>query len=850
MMDACVEAPVRRLVPTALVLLMALACDDTAEQTWQVPDDPTPDTPIDLGWSITVEVDATATVAGEPVAYTVTVTDPSGATVDDVGISVHSDLEPEMRWNRLAVEPRLAGSHTLTFIVTTDGGEVAFDRPLEVSAGPAWDLDLSLSDLAFQAGGSIDYTLTAVDRYGNDVDASAVSISVDSPDVSLDTAAAQLTGTVPGTYLVTAALDGMEDPEPFVVVPGDAEALTLALSTTQLEVGQTTHATVLVVDAYGNPTDDVWTLTATGGDNHVSFANVTVLGEGWFTVTASVDGTDLTDSIGPFLVDSSGPDLVIQYPDRGTWMTTTAVPVTGYALDAWSTATVTIDGVTVPTFQGGFSQTFPHPKGLFIVETTATDADGNTTRDYRSVMTGPSEDYGKWEHDAITVRIGDGPNGLGVLSTLADDLIAGIDLNSMIPSPVFHDESESCVLGLCVTWYSATVYAYNARFQDVDFVIDARSDGTILTRVTVHDPAIDWSASGVAVEIPYSTHGNVHASAIVVEIVFKPVLQNGVIQMIFQSTNAYTVGFDFQWDSFLEDVIEFFGVDLDAMVEEPLIDAIYTAVDDEVPPLLAGALQDLELNFSFDLLGAPLYIEAMPHTLTVDANGLTLKLDTLVETSVFQGDHGRLLANWAEPGWPSDTGVGIGVSGDFLNQLFHVVWGTGLLDMTVPSEELGIDGESLSLFFPGLTQPEISVHAPLPPIVWPSSNGAELFEVRVGDLEVRLADEITGAAALQAYVSAVVGLDVDASPTLLSAGFGDVDLGFNVTVPDPRTPAAANMEILLEELLPMLLPSLTGALSEVELPSIEGFGLTNLTVSAGGPDKGWIVVDSDLAVAP
>ena len=60
----------------------------------------------------------------------------------------------------------------------------------------------------------------------------------------------------------------------------------------------------------------VWTDRPTAA--LVSHRNVTFVAEGWHTVHVTVDGTSLTDAVGPFLIDSTAPWLDITSPPRGT----------------------------------------------------------------------------------------------------------------------------------------------------------------------------------------------------------------------------------------------------------------------------------------------------------------------------------------------------------------------------------------------------------------------------------------------------------------------------------------------------------------------------------------------------
>jgi hypothetical protein len=73
-----------------------------------------------------------------------------------------------------------------------------------------------------------------------------------------------------------------------------------------------------------------------------------------------------------------------------------------------------------------------------------------------------------------------------------------------------------------------------------------------------------------------------------------------------------------------------------------------------------------------------------------------------------------------------------------------------------------------------------------------------------------------------------------------------MDLYFDVVYPDATSIGAADTEALLEELVPLLLPTLTGALGEVPIPDIQGFTVTGVTVDSEGPEDGYITLGGDL----
>ena len=59
--------------------------------------------------------------------------------------------------------------------------------------------------------------------------------------------------------------------------------------------------------------------------------------------------------------------------------------------------------------------------------------------------------------------------------------------------------------------------------------------------------------------------------------------------------------FDFDLDGWLWDVLDWFGISFDGLIESFLTDAISDMAQDEIPALVADAVQDLEIAQSFEI---------------------------------------------------------------------------------------------------------------------------------------------------------------------------------------------------------------------------------------------------------
>lgn len=809
---------------------------------------------------LTLTLDAETAQAGEAVGYVVDLSVSDG-TGESLEVLLTSDVEEVLPHTGAGVAPTIAGLHTLSASTVWRGETLEATASLGVEPAALHTLDLQLSDIAFPAGGSVDWAVAGWDRYGNTVDASAAEVTTDSSGLSVG--GSDLTGTAPGTYAATAQLDDASDTELVVILPATPSNVELTLSDTDLERYETTVATVVVTDDYGNTVDADWTLSVDGtGSTAIAGSAVSFFDEGQYTVRVDVDGTSLFDEVGPLLIDSSGPVIEIDTPQRGDWTEAESGTVTGTLTEDWSgIASLTINGAaaTVET-DGSFNENVPYDWGVNVIETTAIDGDGNESVDVRAVLSGDFLPDGDAVDDGMSVRINEGTGGLGTLESLGEDLISAQDLTSLIPNPVFSDSSQSCVtipfVGTqCVTWYSVNLRVSNPAFGDADLDLDPRNTGQLWATVTVDDISLRWNANGKVAGVNWSASGDITADDISVQLKTTPSVNNGNIRVQINQTNASTTNFDFDMNGALYDVLSFFGVNnsINSLISGYLEDAIEDVVEDEVPDLVDDLLSDLEISESLDILGNTYTLAAEPYDIDVDNRGLNLDLATSFTPQTTSspwaaGALGSLFYDYGGPSWSQTPGTIVGVNGDFLNQVFTAVWAGGVLDQEVDSSSLGLDASDLSFLFPGLTTLTVQTEALLPPVVLPGT-GAEMFDLQLGDLLITLYDGTAGSGSvlIQVYVSAFVGLDVDSDGASLSASVGtNPDLYFDVVVPEADGLAASETEVLLETLVPLILPFVTDALGEIPIPDIQGFTITGVSVDVAGPEDGWLTLGGNL----
>jgi len=834
-----------KALPRALPLAFLLACEPSAEGSGNG------------GVGLDLALAADASVAGEAVGFTTVLHLDDGSEVA-VAPEMVSDAELHLatRWTAAGageIAPTAAGIHLVTAAATWQGKTYYDTAWLAVSRAEAASLDLSLSGVQVGAGEPLSFDVSAFDAFGNEVPDADVLLAADSPDVVI--ADPRIASGVPGIYAVTASVDALSDREEFRVVAGEAEYIDLSLSTTDLEVYETTIATAYVKDPYGNTLDAAPEIAVSGTAAVVQAGpNITFPEEGWYTVTATHE--DLSAAVGPFLIDSTGPDLDIYEPARADWEINSSALMSGKVTDRWSdVALLTVNGNAVPVNgDGSFTHTLDYAFGLNVVDTYAEDTDGNSANDTRTVLDGPFAARGSGIGNGIVARVNE--DGFDTIEGLGESLLADFDLASMLTNPVVSMEEEDCYDiifdEICVTWYAIDMYVWNPSIGATDMELDPTAGGYIDTTFTVYDPYIEWEIDATLVFVDMSAEGTVYADSITANMDLYPYVSSGVLGISVGAVDVTSSNFTFYWDSWIYDLMSWFGLDLSSMVQSLMEDAVESAVTDEVPAAIEDALADLEIATSFEVGSATVDLVAEPFAVSVDDLGLTLGLATYVDPQTWVHEDEGLGSLYAAYGIPSYTsaspGFQVSIGEDFLNQAMYAFWGAGVLDQDLGGGDLGLDLGSFGDIL-GIGDLHITTKALLPPVILPGS-GTSMMDIQIGDLELSLYDgeAVDENLRMRVYVTILGGLDLDVSDGLLAPTLGDTEVRFDVVVPAANTVASQDTEDLLEALIPLLLPSLTGAIGEIPIPELGGFGISIGALRLDGPENGFVTVDADLSL--
>ncbi len=836
------------------------------------------DDTFDAEASLTVEAGSLASIdlvltsneapAGVPVGFSASGADGYGNPVEMGTYELLVDAELTVDGNE--VSGTLVGLYELTAVIGSVAGDVSDTETLEILPGDPFEVDLTLSAASMTVGETVTWSVVILDGYGNEIPEgdATFAVTADSGDVSIS--GYDVTCEVAGGYVVRVDVEGGSTPwdtEALEVLAGEPVSIELTLSTTAPEVDDPVMATAVILDAYGNEADETWTLDVTaepGSDQaHVTVTDHEFVfsGDGWFTATATVDLNGAFDTEGPFLVDSFGPSITVTNPERGAWRTSYADTVTGTIDEPWSgLASASVNGDAVTVTGGAFSHPITYDFGITVVETLATDLEGNEESDRRAVLAGDFVAEGSGVDDGMVARVNQG--ALDELEVIGEDMIDNTDVAGLIPDPVYYGWAEDCWdpcggwfggCEICITWYELSLHVNNPTLGDSDLEIDPRA-GTIHADGTVYDINVPWSASGAVIGIGYSASGTISADSITIGMDITPSISGGQIQTSVSNVTVSSANFDFDFDSWIYDAAVWFGFDIDGTVQGYVEDAIQSAVQDEVPGLLEDMLQDLEIGADFDFEGVTYDFLAEPSSVSVDDDGITLGLATYLTAGTWNSPYtglGSLYYGYSVPAYGATPGMEVSISADFLNQAMLAFWGGGLLDQDLGTTELGIDPSDLAFLGGNIVDPHLITEAMLPPVVLPGTNG-HMLDLQAGDMMVSIyGDDPSDPANLLfiLYIGFDAGLELTVNANgNLEATISDIEAWFDVVYPVMPNSLATDMEDLLDLLVPGLTPLITDAIGEIEIPEFDGFTLTSIAISTGGAEAGYVNAGGDLVV--
>lgn len=527
--------------------------------------------------------------------------------------------------------------------------------------------------------------------------------------------------------------------------------------------------------------------------------------------------------------DDTAPELVVTSPVRGSIADGTTVTVTGQVRDDGGTVRVTVAGVEAPVAaDGSFAATVEVGAGIDVIETLATDAAGNQTRDVRAVLAGELVPVATPVGDALAARVG--PAALHTVGEIVGDTVDGMDLaaTARALNPIY-STGGSC-LGVDVSFLD---------LQKSDVAVSlAPVPGALATGVRIDDVVIDLRADYKLACLGGSSHVTVRADQVRVTGDLGLGVTGGDLHAAIAGLSVQIDNLDVDASGVPDAVFDLFSGTIERKVEE----AIEGAIADAVPGLVEATLADLTSRaFVVPALGRDVSVQVRPTTVTIDAGGAFVALDGTL--GVAGGDGAVYLASPARASagmMGADGGFGVALADDTLNQAFAGMWASGALDLGVDLER----GHPLQLVL-GDRARRVDVAMALPPTVTVGPEGG--LRVMIGDAILHLRDA-DGVEVATIALSLATTLDAEPGDRIrLALGAPEVFAQVLTQAADQPLFTGPQLEDLVGTLFGLMGPMIDDVIGAVPMPTIAGATVANPGVSSR---DGFVVVRGDLAAAP
>ena len=580
------------------------------------------------------------------------------------------------------------------------------------------------------------------------------------------------------------------------------------------------------------------------------------------------------------------PQLVIETPDNGTFTTQSSIVVTGRITKTNpAVADVKVNGVPVVvqpdrTWSATVALNTSEIINPIVVEFTPPQG---LIRRRVTVLYGESIADGGFSPMGTALRLND--SGLDDVEPLVEAMVP-LDIATLLPvgEQVIND---FCAIdgGFLGCLGSVDVFVANppptfGGFSiDVDALTNLAAGDIDISNVRVD---LDINGSGLApscglrvTAVNTSLDGDYALSpdaAIPTQI---DVNQQGSLDVSFSGFN----------DEFTSGLCDF-----------PLIgDLIQLIIGDVEPTILAGlegflddpdgagpldgpiadgievALADIEISGPIgQAIGVNL--ETPLFDVFEDVDGITLDSDTRITASMPDPNAVDQTASYhvteSFPTFSATTPVGglpydlgICISTSAFNQLLRAEVESGLLITSLTELDLGggplpLTAGLLGLFVPEFTllDPLLDLQIELLPLLSPIVTAdigpsGEMAAMEIADLQVTIRELDQNSPLLVIRVDALVGLDVAFASGQLSFNVGALDVGsLNTTFTTNLLDSdEIQLDFVLQQLLPVLFPSLASSLGSFPLPDFLGLQLSGVEVGRVG---GYLSIYTDLTPVP
>lgn len=794
--------------------------------------------------------------AGDPIAVTCLLTE-NGTQTTVTGATLIITDDSSVIHQGDEIIAKVAGQVQIACSLPAKNLTDSTPAVVQIVAGAPVTVDTVIAPNPATAGDTVTATCTVYDGEGNVVPNQAPTLTITPTDAGNTITALNALMTTAGHYDGQCTLPGADSlGSAFDVNPGLPANLVLGTDPNQpvYAIGADIGITDVVTDQYGNQitgatvTFASTAVTGVGAITQVSPAMFSYSGEGSYEVDGAVQG--MTQNNQPvtakldIIINSVGPKITCGAPADGTMINEApggTVTFTGTANDVNGTASVTVNGTAVALgSNGSFSAPLTSVFGINYVDVTATDTYGvpntqtctflaaNQWADPNSTYAGTvglSLAQGAVDDGSRTGSIG----SLGdVLYTIANSTGIRTSLNQALlaanPLKAESCDSQTCVFGECVCWYSSGINYVSSTINGPNTDSITLENGGLATTATINGANMVLNVYGDVSGIGYNTTGNVSISYITINLTLDTGVSGGVPHITVApgsvSASVGSISTDFSgldgWiinnivvplaqGDLKDDVVNMvenyisnnFDTALDGIVSGLDISSLGTSFN--VPMLYGGGTVPLSFGIGFsslDTTTARLRFGIATKMTSTIANAYAT-LGVAVPPGTVLGD--------PNPS-PSDTAVAIHVA--LLNQALHALWRANYFTVSIDASSINSNAP------PGMV---VALNTRLPPVAY--FNGTKV-QLSLGDADLTL----TGGG-LPPNLVITIGARLSAPVTLSgnSLSFGALSLD-ETHISLAQLGLTGDQETQLQTLIQSLLPeivssTLGGALPSLPIPS-------------------------------
>jgi len=322
----------------------------------------------------------------------------------------------------------------------------------------------------------------------------------------------------------------------------------------------------------------------------------------------------------------------------------------------------------------------------------------------------------------------------------------------------------------------------------------------------------------------------------------------------------------------VEDVLDLLGLSLYDLILGQLdsqIDGALDGVTESLEEALEDAFSAAVISQEIEVGEGAVYLDLYPNDLTITPDGMTLVMAGATDGSqhmcVERFDTGGSLRTDSDmPTVARAPGaLSVLLSDDFSNQLFYGLWRSGLLCYEI-EESSGLPmttailsllaGDAFDEFFPETVPIVISTSPQSPPII--NYNGDSDINIVIEDLILDIFGILDGrmARVLGVGLNTDVGVNLNfdsvtgelAAEVILDLENIDMSIAYNELAADKNEDILAQFSSGLSGLLEPLIGGMLGDIFSMNLGSMEGIGITSLTLSPAGADGDWVEMSAEL----